>query len=164
MDAATLRLPVAQSIHHVDECFLVGRKSLDGQHIVQCSAFKSNRLQTPLLSSEFRQGAVSLFTSKAQKRNAKASAFRRRNCLASAKDESKSQKTQDQRSISSQGDKEEGLLTKLSKAVSCTLAAGVLLFNTGLPAWAEDTFTLTFPGSTIEEVIKQVRSICTSCL
>ncbi|BFI30960.1 carboxyl-terminal processing protease [Marchantia polymorpha subsp. ruderalis] len=152
MDAATLRLPVAQSIHHVDECFLVGRKSLDGQHIVQCSAFKSNRLQTPLLSSEFRQGAVSLFTSKAQKRNAKASAFRRRNCLASAKDESKSQKTQDQSSISSQGDKEEGLLTKLSKAVSCTLAAGVLLFNTGLPAWAEDTFTLTFPGSTIEEV------------
>jgi hypothetical protein len=48
-------------------------------------------------------------------------------------------------------DEQGGFLSRFGKVASCALAAGVLMFHTGLPAWAEE-MRVTFPASKITEV------------
>lgn len=54
------------------------------------------------------------------------------------------------------GEQTESLLSRLAKAASCAVAAGVLVFHTGLPAWA-DEIRITFPGSKLSEVNFQLK-------
>ncbi|CAM6094186.1 unnamed protein product [Calypogeia fissa] len=54
--------------------------------------------------------------------------------------------------------KESDLISRLAKAATCVLAAGVLIFDTGLSAWA-DEMRVTFPASKISEVSTAQRTL-----
>jgi hypothetical protein len=55
-------------------------------------------------------------------------------------------------------EKERSLISRFVKAGSCALAASVLIFHTGLPAWAEE-MRVTFPASKISEVNRVQRTL-----
>ncbi|KAL3694725.1 hypothetical protein R1sor_008376 [Riccia sorocarpa] len=142
MGAATLSCPLARSVNLTSGC---SRTS------VNSPASKTRKHLTPY-RSDYRNGGLSAAVSKGQPVLVISSSTRSRQCVASSKKEEKSWAAQT-------GGREESLLRRVSKALSSTLAAGVILLNSGSTAWAEDGFTVTFPGSNITEVNSVQRTL-----
>ncbi|KAL2633013.1 hypothetical protein R1flu_004492 [Riccia fluitans] len=97
--------------------------------------------------------------SKVQQMSVKSSSTRSGRYVASAKKDKSWGEQRRTSSARNAGGREDGLLSRVSRAVSSTLAAGVILLNSGSTAWAEDGFTVTFPGSNIEEVNSVQRTL-----